>query len=163
MGRPMREMEFSESERVALHHERFHHEHPRVRQKMEIVYLKSQGLPHSEIARLTRVCENTVRKALEEYREGGVEKLKEIRFYRPQSELNDHSEVLEAHFREHPPMTLAQAAAQIEELTGLRRSRPQVRVFLKARGMELRKVGMVPAKADPVEQERFKKTSLNLG
>jgi transposase len=162
MGRPIVKLECSESEVEALHHERFHHEHPRVRQKMEIVYLKSQGLPHAEIARLTRVCEHTVRKALEEYQEGGIEKLREVRFYRPQSELNAHAERLDAQFREHPPMTLAQAAAVIEELTGLRRSKPQVRVFLKARGLELRKVGMVPAKADPERQAAFQKTSSDL-
>ena len=148
MERPLMEMEFNETEQELLHHERFHHEHPRVRQKMEIVYLKSQGLPHSEIAQLTRVCENTVRRYLGEYQEGGIDKLKEIRFYRPQSQLNDYAELLDAHFRDYPPMTLGQAAAQIEELTGLRRSKPQVRVFLKSRGIELRKVGRVPAKAD---------------
>src|SRR3954451_6242296 len=80
MGRPMMQLEFSEAVRESLHYERFHHSHPRVRLKMEIVFLKSEGLPHPEIARLTRVCENTVRSCLEEYRDGGVEKLKEVRF-----------------------------------------------------------------------------------
>ena len=44
---------------------------------------------------------------------------------------------------------------KIEELTGIRRSENRVREFLKRIGMKRRKVGMIPAKADPAEQERF--------
>lgn len=162
MGRPMMELEFSEADREALHYERFHHPHARVRLKMEIVFLKSEGLAHPEIARLARVCENTVRSYLEEYREGGVERLKEVRFRRPQSELNDYADLLDEQFRKSPPASVPQAAAVIEQLTGLKRSPTQVRLFLKSRGLERRKVGMVPAKADPDRQAEFKKTSLNL-
>ena len=50
-----------------------------------------------------------------------------------------------------------EAMEKIEQLTGLRRSPDRVRVFLKSLGMECRKVGMVPAKADPQRQESFKK------
>jgi hypothetical protein len=38
-----------------LHYERFHHPHPRGQQKIEVLYLKSQGYPHQEITRLIRV------------------------------------------------------------------------------------------------------------
>ena len=44
---------------------------------------------------------------------------------------------------------------KIEELTGIRRSENRVREFLKRIGMRRRKVGMIPAKADPDEQEAF--------
>lgn len=56
----------------ALHHERFHHPHPRVQLKMEAVYLESQGLPYHDICRLARISENTLRSYLRQYLEGGV-------------------------------------------------------------------------------------------
>ena len=45
-------IEFTESEKQALHYERFHHPHPRVQRKMETVWLKSHQLPHHKIAEL---------------------------------------------------------------------------------------------------------------
>ena len=57
----MIKIEFGAEEIEALNYERFHHSHPRVRVKMEAVDLKSQGLSHKEIARLTRISENTLR------------------------------------------------------------------------------------------------------
>lgn len=140
-----------------LHYERFHHPHPRVQQKMEALYLKSQGYSHQEIARLIRVTKPTLLSYLRDYETGGIAKLKELTFYRPQSELKQHQQTLEAYFRAHPPKTLAQACAQIEELTGIVRSREQVRVFLKSLGMSCRRVGVLPAKADVAAQEEFVK------
>jgi transposase len=143
-----------------LHYERFHHPHPRVQQKMEALYLKSQGYSHGEIGRLLRITKPTLVRYLRDYETGGITKLKELTFYRPASELMPHRESLEAYFREHPPKALAQAAAKIKELTGIVRSREQVRVFLKSMGMRCRRVGVLPAKADLEAQEEFlKKTS----
>ena len=53
-----------------------------------------------------------------------------------------------------------EAVAKIEELTGIRRGPTQVRNFLDSLGLRPRKVGMIPAKADVEEQERFKKREL---
>ena len=53
---------------------------------------------------------------------------------------------------------MAEAAAKIDALTGIVRKPTQVRQFLKALGMQPRKVGMIPAKADVEAQETFKKT-----
>ena len=50
-------IDFTSEQIEALHHERFRHPHPRVQEKMEAVYLKSQGLPHNEICRLSRISE----------------------------------------------------------------------------------------------------------
>jgi transposase len=96
-------------------------------------------------------------KYFRDYQTGGIAKLKELTFYRPQSQLKQHQESLEAYFREHPPKTLVQATAKIEELTGIARSREQVRQFLKSMGMSCRRVGVLPAKADSVAQEEFLK------
>ena len=82
-----------------------------------------------------------------------IEKLKEVTFYCPRSELMNHKDTIENYFREHPPSTIAEAIAKIEELTGIKRCPTQIRKFLKSIGMRCLKVGMVPSKADPDEQE----------
>lgn len=148
---------FSSEEIDELHYERFHHPHPRVQRKMEALYLKSQKYPHNEITKLLRITEPTLLSYLRDYKEGGISKLKELTFNRPQSELKQHQESLETYFRAHPPKTLAHATATIAELTGIVRSREQVRHFLKSMGMRCRRVGLIPAKADPEAQEEFLK------
>jgi len=148
-------VDFTPEDIDALHHERFHHPHPRVQLKMEAVYLKSQGLPHQDICRLTRITENTLRAYLRQYQEGGVERLKRLDFAVPTSELAEHREALEDFFRKNPPRSTAQAAADIERLTGIRRGLTQVRKFLTGMGLKLRKLGMIPAKADAAEQREF--------
>jgi transposase len=153
----MIQLTFSDEVIQQLHYERFHHPHPRVQRKMEALYLKSKGYPHWEICQLLQVSEPTLLKYLRDYQNGGIEQLKELTFYRPQSELKPYQESLESYFRQHPPKTLAQASAKITELTGIRRSREQVRQFLKSMGMRCRRVGVLPAKANPDEQEEFLK------
>jgi transposase len=74
--------------------------------------------------------------------------------------LEEHRERLEDYFRHHPPATIKEAAAKIKDLTGIERKESQVRAFLKALGMQCRKVGMLPAKADPDEQAAFKTDQL---
>lgn len=124
---------------------------------MEALYLKSQGYAHWEIAQLIRVTEPTLLSYFRDYQAGGIAQLKELTFYQPESELQQHQESLETYFRAHPPQTLAQAAAKIAELTGIVRSREPVRQFLKSMGMSCRRVGVLPAKADVDEQEEFLK------
>ena len=140
--------DFTPEDIDALHHERFHHPHPRVQEKMEAVYLKSQGLLHKEICRLSRISENTLRSYLGQFREGGVERLKRLDFAKPISEMAEHREVLEEYFRKNPPRSAGQAAADIERITGIRRGPSQVRKFLTGMGLKCRKLGMIPAKAD---------------
>jgi DNA-binding NarL/FixJ family response regulator len=72
----MAQRQYSEEEKQIFYHEIFFHPHPRVQLKMEVMWLKSQGIKNSQIARLTKVCENTVRKYIKDYEEGGIDKLK---------------------------------------------------------------------------------------
>jgi len=156
----MIKLEFTEAEKRTLNYERYHHPHPRVQRKLEAVWLKSQGVAHGEISRLTGISGTTLTSYLRAYQQGGIEALKMVRFYRPQSELRVHQGTLEAYFREHPPASVKQAMATIEALTGVRRSANRVRLFLRHMGLKCRKVGMVPAKADADVQEAFKTTQL---
>jgi transposase len=153
-------IEFTEEDKQALHHERFHHPHPHVQKKMEALWLKSQELPHKEICRLTCISKPTLCQYLKDYQLGGIEHLKTLNFYQPQSELAAHHDTLEAYFREHPMTGVKEAMATIEELTGIKRRETQVRHFIPSLGMKPRKVGMLPAKADPEKQEQFKQDEL---
>lgn len=153
-------IEFTDEDKQALHHERFHHPHPRVQKKMEALWLKSQELPHKDICRLTCISKPTLCQYLKDYQLGGIEQLKTLTFYQPQSELAAHHDTLEAYFRDHPVTSVKEAMGKIEQLTGIKRSETQVRHFITSLGMKPRKVGMIPAKADPDKQEQFKQDEL---
>lgn len=153
----MLRLEFSESDQQALNYERYHHPHPRVQQRMEALWLKSQQVPHYQIARLCGISGNTLRAYLKQYQAGGVEALKQLSFHRPQSALQAHRDTIETHLRGYPPQTIKEAVAVLETLTGIRRSPTQVRRFLQQLGLKCLKVGLLPAKADPAAQEAYQK------
>lgn len=138
-----------------LHRERTQHPHSRVRQRMETVYLKALGFSHQEIGRIVRISQTTLREYLLLYQQGGIEALKEVNFNQPKSDLDDHEEQLRQEFEKNPPANLAEAVTRIEQLTGIRRSPTQVGCFLKKLGLKRRKVGQIPAKADPAQQAAF--------
>ncbi len=156
----MIKIEFTEADKQALNHQRYHHPHPRVQMKMEALWLKSQGISQREICRLTGISGNTMRSYIRDYLEGGIEKVKEINFHRPQSNLVKYQGKIEDYFRSNPPKSINEAVAIIEEITGIKRSPTQVRLFLKSMGMRCLKVGFVPGKADPLVQADFKKKEL---
>ena len=151
----MLRIEFSTEDMNALHHERFHHPHPRVQLKMEALYLKSQQLSHQDICRLTRISGNTLRGYLRDYQAGGRARLRQSNFYQPQSELAPQRANLEPRFRATPPASLNQACAIIAEATGVRRSPTRVREYLRQLGLKRRKGGTIPAKADLQQQADF--------
>jgi len=153
----MLRLTFTAEEIKELDYQRSHHPHPRVQRKMEALLLKAKGLPHHQIADCVGVCENTLRAYLEQYRDGGIEALKQLEFYQPSSQMENYRDSLETYFKEHPPISIPQAAAKIEQLTGLKRSPTQVGIFLKKLGIKRLKTYAVPAKMDAQVQETFKK------
>jgi transposase len=155
-------LSFSEEDVKELDFQRYHHPHPRVQKKMEVLLLKAKGLSTAQIAHCVGSCQNTVRRSLREYERGGIEELKQVRFRQPESELQAHQSTLEEHFREHPPTSIGQAANTIEQLTGIRRSEVQVGIFLKKMGLKRLKTYAIPAKCDVEAQETFKKKSWSL-
>jgi transposase len=150
---------FTEAEMEELNYQRYHHPHPRVQRKMEVVLLKAKGLSHQQIGHCVGICGNTLHSYLKQYQDGGIEALKRLDFAHPTSELEKHHQTLETYFQEHPPTTIPQACAKIEELTGVKRRPTQVRIFLKKMGLKRLKTYAVPAKVDVEAQETFKKKS----
>jgi transposase len=114
-----------------LNYQRYNHLSPLVQRRMDAVRLKAHGLLHKDIAEVIGISENTLRDYFELYEQGGLEKLKELHYYQPDSELKDHIVSLETYFQEHPPATIKQAQRAVEVITGIRRSETQVREFLK--------------------------------
>ena len=51
----------------ALNYERFHHPVPLVQRRMEVLFLKSHGLPHAQIAELGNISETTLREYFQLY------------------------------------------------------------------------------------------------
>jgi transposase len=137
-------IEFSEQDLKKLQRLRYEHPHPRVRRRMDVLWLKSQGFAHQEICRLAGISSNTLRQYLGMFQSGGIKKLTEFNFYAPTSALEQHRDRLEAHFREHPPATINEAASKIQELTGIKRSPSAVGRFQKSLGMRPKKVGEIP-------------------
>jgi len=154
-------LNFSDEDIKVLHRERYYYPDPKVQRRMEILVLKAHGLPHHQIQKISGACGNTIRNCFRLYCEGGIEKVKEVNYYRPQSELSLHKTTLKAHFEEHPVASIQQGIAKIEALTGIRRAPTQVRKFLRSIGMRRLKVGTIPSKADPDEQKAFKKDKLD--
>jgi transposase len=127
----MTRLTFSEADQQTLRRERFEHPHPRVQQRMEVLWLISHGLVYPEAARLAGVSEATVDRYVAAYRQGGLEALRELQWGIATSELLDHRESLEESFRRNPPHTVAEACQRIKDETGIERGPTQVRAFLK--------------------------------
>ena len=152
--------EFSTAEREALQYWRFHPPRPPVQRKMEVLYLKSQGVSTAEVCRLCTISPSTYTRYLRAYRSGGIAKLQAGSGSRRHSELADYRVRLAEDFRQRPPASVAEAGQRLEQVTGLTRGPTQVRQFLKAVGMKPRNVGQMPAKAEVAAQATFKTQEL---
>jgi transposase len=126
-----KQFEFSPKLVEEINYQRYNHLVPIVQRRMDAMRLKAHGLLHKEIAEIIGITENTLRDYFELYEQGGIEKLKEIHYYQPESELKEHIVSLEGYFREHPPASIKQAQHEVEIITGVRRSETQIREFLK--------------------------------
>jgi transposase len=141
----MRLISFTAEDRRALVHDRFHHPDPRVQRKMEVLWLKSHGLNHDEIAVYADVSLRTVQRYLDEYLEGGLPRLRHCPLRKTTGALAEHQDSLEEYFQKHPLRSTKQAQAVIEQQTGIRRGLTQVRHFLKDHlGLRWRKTGAIP-------------------
>ena len=142
---PMREFFFSDDDLKAIAKDRYEHPHPHVQRKMDVLWLKSHGLPHQQIADLAGVSLRTVQRHLNDYLEGGLKQVRRCNWRGPKTVLLQHERSLEEYFWDHPPRNTKEAAKVIEEQTGVRRGLTQVRAFLKDHlGLRYRKVAAIP-------------------
>ena len=127
----MRAFHFSEDVVAAIRHDRYYYPHPRVQRKMEVLWLKRQGFTHEDIARLADVSPRSVQRYLDEFEQGGLDRVRRLHWRGKTCELDGHQPSLEDYFLEHPPRSAREAQEAIERLTGIRRGLSQVRAFLK--------------------------------
>lgn len=134
----MRRIEFTKEEIEQLKHESIYHPHPVVRRRIQALQLKADGMPHQKICELIGICSTTLQKYFDMFLQGTefrrVEALKELKYKgRPNWLMEKRDEII-AYLEENPPATQKEAQAKIKELTGIQRSLPQVREFLKKTG-----------------------------
>jgi transposase len=152
----MLKIKIQESDIQILREERFTHPPPRVMKKMEVLLLKINGISNEQICQITNICGNTLREYIKQYNEGGIERIKEVNFYRPSSELKEFSKSIEDYFTDNPPVSILQASAKIEEITGIKRGETQTRKYLKSLNFRYIKTNSVPAKALTEEKKTNK-------
>ena len=127
----MRAFTFSPYILAEIRHDRYHHPHPRVQRKMEVLWLKSRGLAHADIAEFADVSPRSVQRYLDEFEQGGLGRVRRLGWQGKPCALDEHQACLEDYFIENPPRSAREAQQVIERLTGIRRGLSQVRAFLK--------------------------------
>ena len=113
----MRAFDFSEDTVAEIRHDRYHHPHPRVQRKMEVLCLKSRGLAHADIAELADVSLRSVQRYLDEFAQGGLDRVRRLNWQGQACELDEHQPSLEDYFIEHPPRSAREAQEAIERLS----------------------------------------------
>lgn len=112
---------------------------------MEILWLKAKRESHNRIAELSGASRRTVQRVLDIYIEGGLAAVRQFHEKGRTNGLTPHSASLEQEFRERPPRSVSEARDRIERLTGVLRSRTQVRMFLRnTLNLRCRKVAAIP-------------------
>ena len=135
----MRKIEFTQEQIKQLSYESIHHEHYIVRRRMQALLLKSQGLLHKDIVEILDISETTLREYLDLYLAGGLDALKELPYQGKANLLGEKKDEIIAALEANPPATYKEAQAKIKEVTGLERSVPQVREFLKKTNLNVAK------------------------
>ena len=140
----MRAVTFSEADLKTIAFERYHYPDPQVQRKMEVLWLLHQGETHARVATLAGVSRSSVHRYLTDYLEGGLDLIRRCPHQGSVSPLDEHQASLEEYFDQQPPHTVQQAQQVIEQRTGIRRGRTQVRRFLRRLGLKPRKACAIP-------------------
>ena len=93
----MIKLKFTKETILKLRNPAIYHPHPTVRTKYQSCIMKHENIPHHKIASTLDICENTLREYFEQYQSGGVEQLEKLNFYKPQSQLVNHTETIKTY------------------------------------------------------------------
>ena len=157
----------TEDEQRVVNAERDSHPEAHVRRKMLIVWLLHCGLTRAKAAEIAGLSRPTVQRYVAAYCTGGLDGLRRCGIRGPVSDLVAHTSVIREALTHRPVRTAAEAAEQIERLTGLKRRPTQIRQFLKTElGFRWRRTRVIPCPPkrdlpDHIrEQEHFLDTKL---
>ena len=137
--------------------ERFRCRDACVSRHLHVLFFKAKNLSHQQICSLADISSPGLVEVLKKYAHGGLQAIMQTNWKPRRAALDDFREAIVNRFKENPPPSVKTAQAEIEKLTGIRRGQTQIRMFLRKIGMAPRKMAGIPAKADPVKQEEFKK------
>lgn len=135
--------------------ERYSHIVPKICCRMAVLCLVSLGYSRQAVADQTGVKQKSVYRFVKIYNKLGLEGIRQLNYQGPKSKVDAHRSSLESSFREEPVRTSKEAAARIEELTGIKLSAGRALAFMKRIGMKCLKMGHIPAKADSAKQRAF--------
>jgi transposase len=158
----MRAVTFSAADLEMIACERYHHPDPRVQRKLEVLWLLSHGETHERAATLAGVSRSSVQRYLTDYLEGGLDLIRRCPHKGSVSQLDQQQASLEEYFDKHPPHTVKEAQHVIEQRTGIRRGKTQVRRFLKRLGLKPRKACAIPVPPKSTPEEHAQKQSVFL-
>jgi transposase len=148
-------------DRKKLRKLRYEHPDPNVQKKCDAILLLSYLYCALLVALITGVTAITIRNYRTLYQTGGIKALLKNNHKGQVSKLHNHSSSIEEDFKKNPPASIAEAQDRIEKRTGIKRCTRSIRDFLKNKlKLRYRKVGAIPAKANPEKQELFLKTKL---
>ena len=127
----------------------------RFQRRLLAVRMHDLGVPHGTIAATLNVSQDTVTNYLKLYLEGSIQGLLEDRYYRPVSSVEPFlPQIIEA-FTADPAATCSEAAARIEQLTGIKLSDSQTGRIMRRLGMKYQKSAAAPGQGDPQMQFDF--------
>jgi transposase len=156
----MRTPALSDEAKANLKYALFHQQSALLFKRFLCVWLYFKLGEKKAVAQLLDISRNSVASYIRCYETGGIEALSEVGYRRKRSALYDFQAVLEASLEQQPAHTVAEAKDRIRQLTGLVRGLTQVRRFLTQLGFKPRKMGHIPAKANPDKQAEFLQTTL---
>lgn len=134
----------TEAELQIVNEEREWHPNLHVRRRMLALWSLHCGLTRAKAAEVAGISRVTMGRIVQEFRDGGLDGLRQWNVKGPTSELAAYRDLIREAFEKEPVRTVAEGAARIEKLTGLRRSPTQVRKFMKGLGMKWQSMRAVP-------------------
>ena len=123
--------DISQADAVSAKYYKKHASNPIIRDRMNVIYLRSKGLGPGACAIAAGVSPNSVTRWTKTYLAGGIKALLHFAYYRPKSDLHGFVELIKSNFDDSPPRSIGEARKRVFELTGLKRGITQIRQFVK--------------------------------
>lgn len=140
--------------------ERYSHIVPKISLRMSVLCLVELGHTREAVSIHAGISTKSVKRIVRIYNESGLAGIRKLHYRGPMSKVDPHRSGIEESFRAQPPRTSNEAAARIEELTGIKLSAGRALAFMKRIGMKCLKMGHIPAKADSERQRVFYEDTL---
>jgi len=125
---PRRHLTFTPEALTAIRHDRYHHPHPRVQQKMEALWLEGQGCTREDSARLAAVPRRSAQRYLDEFAAAGLQRPRRLPRKGKANELVARQASPEDYFVKHPPPDRGGRLAAADHVGVGQRPLPAVRV-----------------------------------